>query len=152
MKIVSFPTSHDTPESVGYLISDGHVRIGIATDLGCVTEEVSEAVAGAELLLLEANYDREMLMNGPYPYYLKKRILSDRGHLSNEAAGAVAVSAAEEGTQQIVLGHLSQNNNTAGLAMAAVRSAIIRAGGALGTKVQLQVAPRLEPSPVYSVE
>lgn len=152
MEIASFPTSHDTPESVGYLISNGKVRIGVATDLGCVTREVAGAVSGAELLLLEANYDPEMLRSGPYPAYLKRRILSDRGHLSNEAAGDVAVAAASEGTRRIILGHLSQNNNTAGLAMAAVRSAIIRAGGALGQSVRLEVAPRQEPSPIYFVE
>ena len=84
MYITSFHTSHDSAESVGFRIDMGNGRsAAVATDLGFMSDEVRSGVAGVDLLVLESNHDEAMLRSGPYPYPLKKRILSQRGHLSN---------------------------------------------------------------------
>ena len=77
-----------------------------------MTETVDENICGCDLVLLESNYDPEMLRNGPYPYYLKERILSDNGHLSNSCCAVQAEKLLKNGTTRLILGHLSQENNT----------------------------------------
>ena len=130
----SFHTPHDTDESVGYRV-EGDGVFALATDMGCVTEEVRAGLLGADTVLIEANHDEEMLRYGPYPVYLKRRILSDRGHLSNDSCAALARQLAESGTKRIILGHLSRENNTPERAMAAARQAL------LGTETELYCAP-----------
>ena len=132
--VTAFPTSHDAPGSCGFRFDEA----GILTDSGYVTEEAEETLSGAALLLLEANHDVELLQNGPYPYYLKERILGGQGHLSNEAAAAFAVEMARRGTEEIVLAHLSAENNTAERALSAVGRALAEAGFDL----PLEAAPR----------
>ncbi|MGN1480996.1 MBL fold metallo-hydrolase [Porcipelethomonas sp.] len=113
MEITCFDTPHDTARSCGYRIKTSDGRIcAVCTDLGYVTETVKENLAGCNLVLLEANYDEKMLSGGPYPYYLKQRIRSDHGHLSNKASAAQAAELIKSGTTRIILGHLSQENNT----------------------------------------
>ena len=87
LTIRSFPVSHDAAEPVGFSIYGAGRQISICTDVGCITEEIREEIQGADLLLLEANHEREMLLMGHYPYPLKQRILGDEGHLSNVSAG-----------------------------------------------------------------
>lgn len=111
LQITAFHTSHDTDESVGYRVEGAGVYAH-ATDTGCVTEEMRRFLLGADTVLLESNHDEAMLRYGPYPFYLKKRILSDRGHLSNTDCAAFARELAETGTRQIILAHLSRENNT----------------------------------------
>ncbi|HEX2999338.1 MAG TPA: MBL fold metallo-hydrolase, partial [Armatimonadota bacterium] len=91
LSVRSFPTMHDTPESVGYRFECGASSFAFVTDIGCVTQTVLEAVCGADMAVIEANHDIAMLKNGVYPAYLKRRILSERGHLSNDDSGALAV-------------------------------------------------------------
>ena len=134
--VTAFHTSHDTDESVGYRI-EGEGVYAHATDTGCVTDEMRAALLGADTVLLESNHDEEMLRYGPYPFYLKKRILSDRGHLSNAACAAFARELAGSGTRQIILGHLSRENNTPAKAMAETGRAL------LGTDTALYCAPVL---------
>ena len=111
MEITPFDTPHDTDQSCGYRITMPDGRIcAVCTDLGCVTDTVAQGVTGCDLVLLEANYDEQMLRTGPYPDYLKARIASDRGHLSNAASGAFARRLIESGTTRLLLGHLSQEN------------------------------------------
>ena len=136
LKITAFHTSHDTDESVGYRVDDGSV-FALATDLGCVTEEVLEALLGADTVLIESNHDVEMLRFGPYPYHLKRRILSDRGHLSNEICAKLARKLVTDGTKRVILGHLSRENNTPLLAMSAAEKALA------GLGAQLYCAPVL---------
>jgi len=138
-QITVFPTSHDATESIDFRVDHGGAGVGILTDTGFVTPEAEQALQGVGLLVLESNHDEEWLLSGPYPYYLKQRILGARGHLSNAAAGAFARRLAEGGTRQFVLAHLSRENNTperarqtleralAGLDAALTRGA--RAGG-----------------------
>ncbi len=113
MEISCFNTPHDTQESCGYKIyfEDGK-SCAVCTDLGHITEEVEQALLGTDAVLLEANYDENMLRTGIYPAYLKSRIRSKYGHLSNSDSGAFAARLIESGTTRLILGHLSQENNT----------------------------------------
>ncbi len=124
MKITSFPTPHDSEFSVGYTVKIGEKTIGYATDIGYVTSEIKEALCGCESVVLECNHDEEMLMNGPYPYDLKLRIRSNKGHLSNVACADFASELCFVGTKNILLAHLSEENNEPALAFDEVWSAI----------------------------
>ena len=124
----AFHTMHDTDESVGYRIEADGASFGFCTDLGCLTDEVLDAMCGVEAAVIESNYDEQMLCDGPYPVYLKRRILSDHGHLSNEDAGRLAVRLAESGARGLILGHLSRENNRPDKALAAVSAALAEAG------------------------
>lgn len=116
-EVKAFTTPHDTRQSCGYRITtpDNKV-ISICTDLGNVTDEVHANLLGSELVLLEANYDYNMLRNGPYPYPLKKRISSPNGHLDNRDSAKELLRLVESGTTRLILGHLSQHNNRPELA------------------------------------
>lgn len=124
-EVVCFNTPHDTIQSCGYRItaSDGNV-CAVCTDLGHITEEVDNALKGCRFVLLEANYDEEMLRNGPYPLYLKERILSANGHLSNHSCGIQAAKLIRQGTTHLLLGHLSQDNNRPYIADRTVQAAL----------------------------
>ena len=136
--LTAFPTMHDTPESVGYVLTGKDARFGVCTDTGCVTAEMLDALAGCDAAVIEANHDVNMLRAGRYPVYLKRRILSDRGHLSNEACAQLACALAKTGVRSLVLGHLSRENNRPGLAERAVREALDGEGF---SAVTLRVAP-----------
>lgn len=124
-ELTSFNTPHDTIQSCGYRItaSDGKI-CAVCTDLGHITDEVDDALKGCRLVLLEANYDERMLRSGSYPFYLKERILSPNGHLSNDACAKQAVKLIKQGTTHLILGHLSQDNNRPQLADKAVETAL----------------------------
>lgn len=134
----SFATSHDCACPVGYTVTDGKRKLTLCTDTGVVTRPVLEGVRGADLLIGECNYDLDMLRSGPYPAYLKERILSERGHLSNEMGGKLAAWAAQNGTRRVVLAHLSKENNRPDLALEVVR----REMTAVGADAELCAAPR----------
>lgn len=143
LEVSSFPTLHDCACSVGYVVTDEHgVKMALATDLGTVTEFVRQGVAGARAVIVEANYDYDMLRWGPYPIQLKERILSDHGHLSNELGGELALYAVERGAQRVILGHLSKENNTPALAYETVSNVLARGGVKLDRDCALTVASR----------
>lgn len=126
--VSSFVTPHDAPASCGYRVRypDGKVA-ALCTDLGEVTPTVWENITGADLVMLEANYDPDMLRDGSYPPDLKRRIASKHGHLSNGECGRRLAMLAESGTMHFVLGHLSEQNNTPQAAQqAAVESLLPR--------------------------
>ena len=123
----------------------------MVTDLGHVTEAVEAGIRGANLLVAEANHDVEWLRSGPYPYFLKDRILGDRGHLSNEAGAALVCSAVSAGASAVVLAHLSHENNTPERARQVVGDSLTRMGAVPGQDVLLDVAPRSEPGRRYTV-
>ena len=136
-----FRTPHDSRESTGYsMVTPDGKRIAIATDIGKMTDTVMDAIHGSDLVLLESNHDVGMLQNGPYPFFLKQRILSDHGHLSNENCAKTAVKLAESGTTRFVLGHLSKENNIPSLAFETTRSALTLAGATEGVDYLLSVA------------
>jgi len=145
----SFPTPHDTPESVGYRLDDGRKTLVFVTDIGCVTKTIFDAAAGADMAIIEANHDVVMLRNGPYPSYLKRRILSARGHLSNDDSGIFAAKLLETGTRRIILAHLSKENNTPRLAYDTVGGALRKRGAVVGGDVMLETAPADTMGPVY---
>ena len=124
ISVRAFATPHDSAASVGYTLESGDVKIGFATDMGCIMPSVCEALSGCNASVIEANHDINMLLCGPYPYPLKQRVLSDCGHLSNDAAAELIYSLAESGTTGFLLGHLSKENNTPSLALDTVRSAL----------------------------
>jgi phosphoribosyl 1,2-cyclic phosphodiesterase len=144
LTVLPFATSHDTPGSVGYSLLGGGSRMVLCTDLGYVSREVEQAVRGCDLLVCEANHDPDWVMTGPYPYYLKQRVLGDRGHLSNEAGAELALYAARNGTKEIILAHLSAENNTPAHAMRVVSDHLRRGGVDLEGAVRLTIAPRAE--------
>lgn len=149
--VESFPTPHDAAQSTGYALSAGGRKAAVVTDLGHVTAEVAAGIRGANLLVAEANHDVEWLRSGPYPYFLKDRILGDRGHLSNEAGAALVCSAVAEGASAVVLAHLSHENNTPQRARQVVGDALTRMGAIPGRDVTLEVAPRSEAGRRYTV-
>lgn len=116
--------SHDAAQPVAYRVSYGRKKVAICTDLGHFTDYTVDCLRGMDVLLLEANHDVNMLQVGSYPYYLKQRILGDRGHLSNENSGRLLSRVLHDGLQAILLGHLSQENNLPELAYEAVRMEI----------------------------
>ena len=118
-----FKTMHDADGSGGYVITlpDGR-RAAVCTDLGVVTDEVRNKITGCDTILIESNHDVEMLRRGPYTAALKLRILSDEGHLSNNACAVELPNLIKSGTTRIILGHLSEENNTPILAKASARA------------------------------
>lgn len=154
--------SHDAAEPVAYRISHGKKKVGIITDLGTYDDYTVESLKGMDALLLEANHDVNMLQVGPYPYHLKKRILGERGHLSNEMAGQLLCSLLHEKLQAVILGHLSKENNLPELAYEAVRVEVAmdkarrkeEGMGGDGMKARdfpMYVASRSEPSRVIQI-
>lgn len=128
----SFPTSHDSAQSVGFRITvrEGEQlhTVGYATDLGVITPAVETGLCGCEAVVLECNHDEEMLMQGPYPYDLKRRIASAKGHLSNRECAAFAARLAETGMRRLLLAHLSEINNLPHLALSEVEAALAGTG------------------------
>lgn len=120
-------TSHDAADSVGFRISDGKSVLGFATDLGVVSSTLLEAFRGAHLLYLESNHDDDLLAKGPYPWFLKQRIRSSRGHLSNAACAAMVAELLHPALRAVVLGHLSEINNQPRIAYESSRSALTQA-------------------------
>ena len=135
--VTAFPTSHDAPGSRGYRFDTPDGGFGLMTDSGFVTGEAAAVLPGVALALLEANHDVEAVRSGPYPFFLKKRILGPEGHLCNEDAAAFAVRLAEAGAREIVLAHLSRENNTPAMALRAVETALRAA----------ELSPRLSAAP-----
>ena len=146
-RITSVPTSHDSPGSTGFRVDAAEGSIGYLTDTGMIPE-AADCLLGVDLLVLEANHDVETLRSGPYPYYLKRRILGDGGHLSNEDCARFAVTLAEHGAAEIVLAHLSRENNTPAMALRAVGTAL----RAEGLAPRLSAAPRDCLSGAYTLE
>ena len=142
MNVAPFPLPHDAAEPCGYSFYLGGVKASVATDIGCVRDSWMKAVLGSDLVLLEANYDPDMLLNGSYPYELKRRILSNRGHLCNEDSSKLAVELVNAGAKHLMLGHLSKENNFPELAMRCCEDALFTHGIAPGADVRVDVASR----------
>ena len=147
MSIKSFAIPHDAIAPVGYTIESGNKKISVATDFGTFTEEIKENIRESEVILLESNHDVSMLKYGPYPYLLKRRILSEVGHLSNDDCGRAIVEISKYGPiKKILLGHLSRTNNNPDLAYQTVLSTIEENGLKQGKDVILGMADRNNPS------
>lgn len=146
--VTGLATPHDSEGSCCYLLGEGERRVAYCTDLGCMPHRLLNAMLGAPVVFLESNHDLRMLREGPYPYFLKKRILSERGHLSNLECAETAVELARAGMNTLLLAHLSEENNTPGAAQRESERQLAQAGfGA----VSVTVAPRGEPSAPVSL-
>lgn len=145
LHVECFHTSHDCAEGLGYSVTlESGARVCTATDTGVITPEMEACILGADAVLLESNHDVAMLQNGPYPYSLKRRILGDHGHLSNDTAANMVGRLLTAGTKQIVLGHLSRENNLPELALQSSAAKVQELHAVVGQDVQLMVAPRNE--------
>lgn len=143
--------SHDARDPVAYsFVAEGH-KIGMATDLGCITPEIVKHLSDAELLYLESNYDRYMLLAGSYPYPLKQRIMGERGHLSNEDSARLVSHVLSEKLRCIVLAHLSKENNVPDLALITMKNELDGAWNYDIPKPRLIVAPRDVPMDVITL-
>lgn len=144
--------SHDAAQPVAYRIIYGNKKVGICTDLGVYNDYTVECLKGMDAVLLEANHDVNMLQVGPYPYYLKQRILGDRGHLSNENSGRLLSRILHDDMQAIVLGHLSKENNLPELAYEAVRMEITMGDNPYNANdFRMMVANRSDVSPIINI-
>lgn len=146
MDIINFKIPHDAASPCGYAVHADNKKVCIATDLGHFSEDVKFSIEDADVILLESNHDVEMLKFGPYPYPLKRRILSDIGHLSNEACGRAIVEIAGSNHKTIVLGHLSKTNNYPDLAFQTVLNILNENGIELNKDITLSLAKRNMPS------
>ena len=149
--VTPFPIPHDANEPVGFTFEVDGAKLAIATDLGCIRDGWFNRVLGSDAVLLESNYDTDMLEAGRYPYELKKRIKSRHGHLSNDDAGRAAAELVRHGTTQIVLGHLSKENNFPELAMRSCELYLQQAGVMPHEDVQLYVARRDGATGMFSI-
>jgi phosphoribosyl 1,2-cyclic phosphodiesterase len=138
----TFSIPHDAKDPVGFNLYAEGKKVTVATDMGHVHEGLLKSFEDSDLLLLESNHDLEMLRTGPYPWYLKKRIAGDNGHLSNDAAGKVVAYMANKGTTRFLLGHLSRENNFPELAYQTVCNALEENRIRIGKDVLLDIALR----------
>lgn len=139
VKIEPFSISHDAADPVGFRLYAGSTKVSVATDLGFVTPTVKEALALSDVMVLEANHDIDMLKNGSYPWYLKKRIMSNRGHLANTDAGWTLARMDRKAHADVFLAHLSQENNRPELAEKTVADILTTQGLTLGQDITLHL-------------
>lgn len=151
LEVDTFGISHDAADPVGYSFRQNDRKLAIVTDLGMVTEEVFETIKGADIAVIESNYDEHMLSYCNYAHHLKKRIRSDVGHLSNSEAGYLGTALVKTGTKKILLAHLSKESNLPQIAFQTVGTILTEQG--LGPKdVGLDVMLRGKVSRMYSIE
>lgn len=149
--VTPFPIPHDAAQPVGYTFEVSGAKLAIATDLGCVRDSWLKYVMGADAVILESNYDPDMLQTGPYPYDLKRRIMGRHGHLSNDDAGEIAAELVRNGARQVILGHLSKENNYPELAMQCTELSLRQAGILPFEEAQIIIASRDGCTGMFSV-
>ena len=131
-EVTAFTVPHDSSDNVGYFVKAQDITFCVITDAGCVTETMKPYIADANYLVIEANHDKEMLKQGPYPVYLQERILSNTGHLSNDACAEAIANNATEKLRHVWLCHLSEENNPPELARKTIESILRSYGIAAG--------------------
>ena len=149
LKIYPFHIPHDAAEPCGYNIYNEDKKISIATDIGHMDNNILKKLEESQFLLLESNYEPEILKYAKYPYYLKQRIAGPNGHLSNQEAGLTITKLVYSGVNNIMLGHLSKQTNFPELAYKTVMEEIIKSK--INSELSLNVASRLKPSKVIEV-
>lgn len=152
-KIIIRPFSipHDSSDAVGYSFYANNEKISIATDIGMITDNIRKNLYKSKLVIIESNYDKNMLMMGPYPYNLKKRVSSEFGHLSNEDCGNFCVELVNNGTKNILLAHLSKENNFPELAYETTKSILFENDIKIDKNINLEVLPREQISEIYKL-
>ncbi len=144
--IEAFPLYHDAPETIGFHICVTGKKITVVTDLGHICQTAATYIKEANLLVIEANYDEQMLLNGSYPYYLKKRIQSDTGHLGNLQTSSFLADIVNDNLSHICLGHLSKNNNTPEKALQTLQQAFAERDIKLNEKQRIWILNRNVPT------
>ena len=148
-----FSIEHDASDPVGYnFYTESDEKMSIATDIGCITQNIKKHLYKSKLVVLESNYDPNMLMMGSYTYALKKRVMSSTGHLSNEDAANFCVELINEGTESILLAHLSKENNFPELAYETSKGVLASNDIVVGQDVKLDVLSRNDVSNVYEMK
>ena len=147
-KVTPFEVPHDASQTVGFQIQNNGRKLVIATDLGHVTPRLRKKFEDANALVLESNHDVQMLNDGKYPYFLKKRILGKQGHLSNEQSAEVQANVISEKTKHILLAHLSQDNNVPEMALAESKKALKKV---TGRRIEVAPASQTEISKIINV-
>jgi phosphoribosyl 1,2-cyclic phosphodiesterase len=150
--ITAFEVPHDSADNVGYHIKFGDHAFTFATDVGHITDTVSNYMSRANHLIIEANYDEEMLMSGTYPIFLKERVSSPTGHLSNREAAEFLATHYHPGLKNIWLCHLSRDNNHPELAYKTVDIRLFNEGIRVGKDVTLTTLKRSTPSDLYEFD
>lgn len=148
LEVATFGTSHDAAEPMGFCFYHGEAKLSLMTDLGYVSDKIKAHVRGSDVIICEANHDIEMLRMGRYPWNLKRRILSDVGHLSNEDAGEALLDILDNRPQAVYLAHLSRDNNMIDLAQMTVSHILREAGVDVGNDVQLHETYHDRPTPL----
>jgi phosphoribosyl 1,2-cyclic phosphodiesterase len=152
LTIHPFSVSHDANDPVAYTVSFEQKKAGVVTDLGFYNDYIVDNMKGCDSLIVEANHDINLLQVGSYPYYLKQRILGKKGHLSNEASGQLINSLLNDHITNIMLGHLSKENNYDKLAYETVRLEIDMSGNSYkANDFDIEVAKRSEPSKIITI-
>lgn len=144
--IMPFDIPHDASQPTGFVIQSKTGKYAVATDMGCITKDVLDNISGCNAVILESNYDEHMLKTGSYPPSLKTRIVGNKGHLDNKDSAKLATLLAKSGTKRILLGHLSNENNSPEIAFAEVAKELEFNGFTPGKNIHLSVAPRYEKS------
>ncbi len=147
LKITPFNVPHDAADPVGLVVQAGTARLGLCTDLGWATRLVEARLAGCHALILESNHDPQMLQNGPYQEWLKQRVRSRHGHLSNQEGAALLGKLHHAELREVVLAHLSETNNTPELAQAETQAALAK----LNSGANLTLACQGRPSSVLEI-
>ena len=150
--IEAFPVPHDSAENVGYHITKGDFAFTLATDVGHPTEYIEEYISRATHVVLEANYDREMLRTGSYPDFLKERVSSPLGHLSNDEAAELLARTYHPGMKNVWLCHLSKDNNHPDLCWKSIEARLFSEGIRVGKDLSLTALRRTTASPMYLLE
>jgi phosphoribosyl 1,2-cyclic phosphodiesterase len=154
IKIKPYSISHDAIDPVAFSFYHEDVKLSITTDLGCITDKIISEIENSNLLMIESNHDVEMLKVGKYPWYLKKRILGDRGHLSNEVAGQTIAALMYESTppELVLLGHLSRENNFPELAYETVKGILASNQIKIGKDIDIDLTYRDKVSKLYHIK
>jgi phosphoribosyl 1,2-cyclic phosphodiesterase len=151
-EIIAFPVCHDAPETIGYQITSGNKKITIVTDLGHICDISAPFIKESNVLVIESNYDEEMLANGSYPYFLKKRIRSDHGHLGNQQASGFLAEVISDDLSHVFLAHLSKNNNTPEKALQTLHRTFSEKGIRLHDHQKVVVLNRNQPTELITID
>jgi phosphoribosyl 1,2-cyclic phosphodiesterase len=149
--IEAFPVNHDAPETIGFHICAGDKKITVVTDLGHICETSAPYIQAANLLVIESNYDDEMLLNGRYPHFLKARIRSDHGHLGNHQTASFLADNINDNLNHICLAHLSKNNNTPEKALQTLQQTFSEKGITLNSQQRIIILKRNLPTEVINL-
>jgi len=151
LSIMPFDISHDAAHPVGYNIFYKNKKISLVTDTGCTNDLIINSIMDSDLLLVESNHDEDMVLIGPYPWTLKRRVLGEFGHMSNDTAGSLISRVVRRGTEIVLLGHLSKENNFPQLAYKTVENILKENFIDVNPGICLEMTYRDKSSKVYEI-